>query len=239
MSLRNSPPQSLHEIRDNFDRPQKEDVGSATRYVRDMAHVANGATWDLNDYSGRAFGMQGEFRTEGFTASGIYGLPLTQSDKRIDGSVHSSVIGQNSIETGFMDSGERKFTLNLKQSNYDSYPAALYLNGLWYMSEPGNMINHDFSCDLKLGPKWEPGAEARVDVLGFKYGYLDGDSVTYARFQTDGSESAGDVIGWSGQFQAYDSYRHVVVAVRVWQPGGYYRDAESNFDIWNVEVKRS
>lgn len=236
MSVNDSLPVSLREIQYSFGETGR--VGSDDRYVRDLSQLANGETWDLLDYNGRAFGMQGEFRTDDFTASGIYGLPLTQSDKRIDGSVHSSVIGENFIETSFMDNGERKFTLNLKQSNYDSYPAALYLNGLWYMSQPGKMVDHDFSCDLSLGPKWEPGAEARVDVLGFKYGYLDGDNVSYARFGTDGSEDAGDVINWSGRFKVHEDYRHVVVAARVWQPGSY-RTAESNFDIWNIEVKRS
>lgn len=242
LSIDTSMPISLGKIRDNFGRPQGEDAGSGTRYVRDMAQVSNNVAWDLQDYSGRAFGMQGEFRTEGFTASGIYGLPLTQSDKRIDGAISNSVMDNNFIESAFKPglatNGERSFTLNLKQSRYDSTPGALYLNGICYISEPGNGISYDFNSDLQLG-KWEPGAEARIDVIGFRYGYLDGSSYNYARFETNGSESEGNVINWSGQFQVYDNYRHVVVAVRIWQPGGYGRDAESSFDIWNVEVKRS
>lgn len=238
MSIKKELPISMQEIRWNF-KEATGDINSTDRYVTDMRQLGIGGRFDLEGYNGMAYGLQYQLDDDGWSTHGdIYELSKESSDKRVDGAVSNIADGElegSRIDWGSDDQRGKYFYLWLDQSEGDRTPGAIGVNGWWYAEELGD---YKVKMSLETAEDWEPGAEIHAAVLGFRNGYLDGVRNDYVVIGVGEEREESKTYEYEQTFTVDKDFRHVVLSLSLWQPGGYGYNAISHARVHNVTVEK-
>lgn len=224
-------PVSLHAIRDSFEKSDR--VAADERYVRDFNQFEDEESWDLEAYRGQAFGLQYKIFEDGWLGGTFAGdLPLDEVDKRVDG-------GYDNLDTltyAFVDEDERgKYAeLGLFQTYGRQNPGAVSLNGRFYANETGQ---YRLRATVETSADFSEIGQAGIFVFGYRYGYLDGDRVSYALWGNGDRPGPNQTLTCNQTFTVEDGYRHIVVSPNVLITGRWEQDWAS-FKVRDLTIEK-
>ena len=236
MSISSSPPVSLYAVRNNFEKSGS--IGTGDRYVRDFKQLDEGEQWDLLGYAGQAYGLQYKIFNDGY-GGGLSGgkLPLDEIDRRSDGAaMYPGADWASYALVGEDDSGKYA-ELQVFQAG-ERNPGSMAMNGIFFANDVGPSSLYRIRATVETKDDFSPYGEAGVFVFGYRYGYLDGDRVTYSLSGYGERPGPNQTITVDQTFTVDESYRHVVINLSAWLPGAGDSSQRAGFKVRDLTIER-
>jgi hypothetical protein len=240
LSISQTPPVSLHAVRNNFEK--SGGIGSGDRYVRDFNQLDEGEQWDLLSYAGQAFGLQYKIFNDGY-GGGLSGgnLPLDEIDRRADGLLESvgfvSPSWGSYARLGVDDKGKYA-ELQAMQYKMES-PGAMAMNGIFFASEAGPDVRYRLRATVETASNFSSIGEAGIFVFGYRYGYLDGDRRNYSLWGYGERPGPSKTLSVDETFVVEETHRHIVVNLSSYLGGAYNQTNRANFKVRDLTIERA